>query len=180
MPSTTRVPTSDFSVQWSPDPGPSNYTGVDEYPDLDHVEKNVTFDISQKDKFGFTAFDVPIGSTITNVKVYIYGRTSHTSGSWDNIGALLRINGTDYILYGQFFPGGDELWSEQIFTFATNPATGIAWTVDQVNGIGTYGLQHFGYVGPDEADQDGFVSRVYIEVNYTVPSGSAKSYSFIL
>jgi hypothetical protein len=48
-----------------------------------------------------------------------------------------------------------------------NPKTGIAWTVNDVNGVGANALQYFGYITEAGVGYTCTVSRIYIKVDYT-------------
>lgn len=94
----------------------------------------------------------------------------------NEIAAVLIINNTEYKITTDWTLS----YSEIAVSFGgTNPATGNPWTIDEVNGIGTYGIQSFGYAsGPDVGGGIFvYVSRVYLEVNYTE---GKRSRSFII
>lgn len=151
-----RVPTSDFSVQWTPSAG-NNYANVDEYPAVNDSDYNTQASTPMEDIFGFAPFDVPVG-TIENVTVYVRGYKISTG----IVAGGLYVGGTWYpatlIPFHEgvpvdFFP----------FIWSTNPATGLAWTVNDVNGIGSKPLTYFGYKGSGTFNR---VARLYIVVNY--------------
>ena len=77
-----------------------------------------------------------------------------------------------YSAYTQLNDGGS--YSEQTFTWATNPKTGVAWTRDDVNGSGTNKLAQFGFRAYCFSNSSGYanneITEVFVTVNYTVPS----------
>ena len=108
--------------------------------------------------FGFLAFTVPAGATIQYVRVTHV--TILNSGS-ANIKAALRVGGT---IYPQ--PAAQTLsaaWTAYNYGWTTNPRTGAAWTVADVNGTGSNPLQGMGvYSGSGDES----VTQVYIMVGY--------------
>jgi hypothetical protein len=50
-----------------------------------------------------------------------------------------------------------------------NPLTGVAWTPDQINGVGPYGIIGIGYAQQSLAGTNlKSVSEIYITVNYKI------------
>jgi len=159
--SKTRVPTSDFSVQWTPSVGTDNYATIDEYPATNDGDYNTQVSPNVwEDIFGFIAFDVPVGSIINNVAVYIRGYKISSGmcagglyvGTWYPATLISLHDGVPF--------------EEMAFTWSTNPATSLAWTVSDVNGTGANPLNYFGYKGSGTFNR---ISRLYIIVNYTAP-----------
>jgi hypothetical protein len=172
MGSLQRVPTGDHAVSWYRSTGSYNYANVDEYPNTDDTDYNWRNSSDEEDQFSFTPFNVPAGAVITNIKVYLRGKTSATNDNY--MGALVVAGGFKLII-------GDVPWTtsftEKAYTWTTNPKTELPWTIDDVNGVGANALQYFGYCGSAMPEITRTASRVYIEVNYT---GGSKSRSFII
>lgn len=158
-----RVPTGDASLQWSP--VSNNYALVDDPPSAPDDDDSYTYTETgwDKDYFNFPAFNIPAGSTITSVVVTGRFKRIWVGGSY-LARLLIRVNGITY--YGpseQFVIGA---YFTRTATWTTNPATGLAWTIDDINGIGSNPLQNFGY------ECMGFQKRVrctqvYTKVNYS-------------
>ena len=158
-----RLPISDASVQWSP--GVNNNAQLDDIPGAPDDDSSYTYTntLAAIDYLNFNSFNVPTGSTIANVQIVFRGKLM-TAGGTPHVRTLLRVNtGTYYGAGEQLFLGGYTTFTT---TWTTNPATGNAWTANDINGIGSRPLQTFGY-------QYMSFSRVvratqcYIKVNYT-------------
>lgn len=139
-----RLPTGDSAVQWDRSAGGSNYLLVDDLYDSPDDDATYVYTNTQTDKdlFGFTVFTIPTGSVITGVK--IIGRFKRVDAGGDYlIRSLLKVNGIIYegamqqLVIGAYF--------NKEYTWTTNPNTGLAWTIDDVNSIGSNPLQTFGY-----------------------------------
>jgi hypothetical protein len=170
--SQTRVPASDNASggTWSRNPASptTNWDKVDEtsIDDTDYVTGNNSGSGNQL--FNFSPFTVPADSTITDITVY-YRAKDNSSGT-NNIQAYLKVNGTLYN-NGSVNPGSG--WSTYSYAFTTNPKTGSAWLLADINGTGTNPLQNFGVYSSD-LSPGVQVSMVFAEVNYslwTVSSG---------
>jgi hypothetical protein len=170
MSSQQRVPTGNYSVAFNAVGSANNYENVDEYPSTNDSDYNWSNTDNVFDIFTFDAFTVPAGSTITNVKIYLRGKILPDGYNGD-LGAIIEIYDPTYgYVCCDLFGNWTSSFVEQVMTWTTNPRSGSAWTVDQVNGVGNYRLCNFGYrtSTPDDNYAD-YVSRVYIEVNYTGP-----------
>jgi hypothetical protein len=166
----TRLPTSDYSVQCSRSGGSYNYANVDE----DHGSPNDSdYNYSGPaiawyvDLFGFTAFNVPGGATINYVRVRFRAASQETAYK-AQFKAKLRVNGTVYDGTTQDVP---TTITNYVHDWTTNPNTGSAWTVNDVNGSGSNPLQYFGYgISPGNDGKGTYWGRAYqcdILVNYT-------------
>ena len=123
--------------------------------------------------FGFSAFTVPTGSTINSVKVNYYDREATTGAN--NIGARLRVGGTDYNAATHNPTTTTTLRTD---TWTTNPRTGVAWTVADVNGTSANNLTGFGLNSTD-ANPAISITSIEIEVDYTPPIAlSQGAYAF--
>jgi len=159
----TRLPASDASVQWLPTS--NNYTQVDDPPGApdDDISYTYTNNGTYKDFFNFPSFSIPAGSTITSVEVTGVFKRIDAGGSY-LARLLLRVNGVTYNGPSeQFLVGG---YFTRTATWTTNPNTGGAWTVADVNGIGSHPLQNFGYecMGFQKTVR---CTQVYVKVSYT-------------
>jgi hypothetical protein len=164
-----RLPTTDgdHSGTWSPYPSsPATlWDKVDETsPDNNNYMTSPTSSGGGYQLFSFTPFSVPAGTSILYLRIYIEAR-DNASGTNDIRGAL-KINGGSNPYY---YPSGNNpgSWSDYSYTFTTNPKTGAAWTVDDINGIGANALQQFGVYSSD-LNPAIRVSMVYAEVSYSL------------
>ncbi|KKM79073.1 hypothetical protein LCGC14_1353600 [marine sediment metagenome] len=159
-----RLGTSDDTVQWTRSGGSNNYEMIDDpyaSPDDDstYIETSVQ---TNEDLYGFTIFAVPIGSTITNITIHSRCRRIDAGGA-EIIRESLKVNGTVYngthhqLVLGAYFDN-TSVWT-------TNPATGLAWTIDDINGIGANPLEAFGIeaIGFSKTVR---ATQVYAKVNY--------------
>ncbi len=116
--------------------------------------------------FGFPAFTVPAGSAIAYVRVTAVEIAN--SGSNTTIQAALRVgsggqNGSLYTATAQTL---SQTWATYFTDWTTNPQTGAAWTVADVNGTGSNPLRGMGvYSGSGDES----VTQVYVTVAYVVP-----------
>lgn len=172
MATKTRNPTGDgtFSGTWTGAAG-SRWQSVDDHPDSGGADKLTHGTTAGRSTFTFTAFDVEAGSTITNVQVVYYDQKTGSQGaSW---GAFLRVNGADRATNDAHNPA-NVTWTLRTATYATNPATSAAWTVDDVNGTGSNPLQGFGTIATD-ASPTCELASIQLVVNYTIPGVSVSS-----
>ncbi len=123
--------------------------------------------------FGFTAFSVSAGSTITNLVLHYRCRSTTTSTA-NNGASIIKVGGTYYGSgdtaggdTGNACPSSGGAVGDFSFTFTTNPKTSAAWTVAEINGTdGTNPLQAFG-VGGSDFNPDVNFYDVDATVNYT-------------
>ena len=165
MATKNRAPTSDQSVSgsWTGTAG-SRYTVVDDYPDstpTDYLEHGTTAGYLT---FGFTAFDVPSGSTGISVQVRFYD-AEPASGN-NRSACRITVGGTNYD--SAYHNPAGTTYTARSYEWANNPKSGSAWTVDDVNGVGTNALQYFGFFSGD-ANPKYRVSCIEIQVTYTAP-----------
>lgn len=173
MATQTRNPTSDvsFTGTWT---GAPRWSAVDDHPDSGNpVADSITHGTTTAGEglFGFTAFSVPAGSTAISVQVLYYDFKNASQAC--NIRARIRCNDAT----GRDAPGGTHNPGNGNANIAlrtddygaNNPKTGSAWTVDDVNGVGTNGLTAFGVVSTD-ANPSITISSIQLQVTYTPPS----------
>ena len=165
MASDVRSPTGDDATTgtWSTSP---YWSKLDEYPtpdDGDFITCTALSGGRGRQTFTFTAFAIPAGSTAISVSVRTRDRKAASQGA--NVGAALKVGGTYYDAAGrnpaQAFTNYDDSW-------ATNPKSAAAWTVDDVNGVGANGLQAFGVTTSDTTPNISS-SQAFITVTYTPP-----------
>jgi hypothetical protein len=113
--------------------------------------------------FNFTPFTVPSDAAIQNLTVYLRARDDSTGNN--EIRASIKVNGVTCNSTTSNNPGSS--FTTYSYSFTTNPRTGAAWTVDDINGTGANPLQAFGVWGID-LDPDIRVSMVYAQANYSL------------
>lgn len=159
-----RNPTSEVAVTgtWS---GTNRHLLVDDYPtDTTGVDKT-TCSAAGVALFGFTAFSIPAGSTALSVQVLYYDSKNGTQSSTD--GAAIRCNDTTNRLAGTHNPANASFQARSD-NYATNPKTSSAWTVNDVNGVGTNGLTAFG-LSVTDASPTVDLACIALQVTYTPP-----------
>lgn len=157
-----RTPISDLSVQWGP--GLNNYQQVNDAPGVpdDDTSYTTTNVGTYKDFFNITPYTIPYGN-VTNLQVTGRFKRLEAGGSF-LARMMVRVNGVTY--YGpaeQFVLGA---YFTRTATWTTNPNTGLAWTRDDINGIGSTPLQAIGYecMGFQKIVR---CTQVYSKVEYT-------------
>lgn len=178
MATQTRDPTSELAVSgtWT-DTSTTRWPKVDDYPDSGNpITDGITHGTTTAGNinFGFSAFTVPAGSTAISVQVLYYDFKNGSQAC--NITAQLRIGSTPttHNLGTNHNPGnGNGAIAQRTDDFGTtNPKSGSAWTVDDVNGVGTNGLVGFGWVSTD-ANPSITLSCIQLQVTYTPPATPA-------
>jgi hypothetical protein len=162
-----RVPSGDgvTSGTWTNTPGsPStSWDKVDETTQNDADYITGTTDGGASKLFTFSPFTVPSGANISNLTVYLAARRVNNTES-ANIRPYIRVNGSNYA--GSSNNPSSSSFTIYSYAFNTNPATGSAWTVADINGAGTRPLQQFGVYSSD-LYPDVRVSMIYARVNFT-------------
>jgi len=171
MATQSRAPTSDNStaptIAYSS--GTTGYNLVNDYPDsadplTSYVELGTT--ANSAILFNFTAFTIPWGSTSISVAVEYYDE--EPSNGTNSSDGYLRVGGTNYASGTTHNPSTTTTARSK--TFANNPKTTAAWTVDQINGLdGTNSLQAFGVIGPD-SNPVWRLGAIRCTVTYTEPT----------
>jgi hypothetical protein len=151
---------------WS---GTSRHLLLDDHPDSTNPAADVTTCSGAGALvMGFSAFDVPANSTSISVQVLYYDFKNGSQGSV--AGSLLRCNDTtNRNSSATHNPGnGNANVALRTDNYATNPKSGAAWTVDEVNGSGTNALTAFGVRVTDASPTVAF-SSAHLQVTYTEP-----------
>ena len=121
-------PTSDVAVAWTPTPGPSNYTAVNDstYDNTTHVQASAT---GQKDVYALGNL-AATGGPVRGVMVNTVADATDSGGA--SMNALLRVSATDYTSSALTLDT-----TEKVHTAAwdVNPGTVAAWTVADVNAL---------------------------------------------
>ena len=151
--------------------GTGQETGIaDEYPSgLDHytlvdeavADEDATMVISYEEE-EYDIYALPNHSegsgTINKVTVYIRTNNDDTlSGGYCK--TVIRTHDTDY--YGAEEDSDGE-WTTFNTEYATNPNTGLAWTWDEIDAL---------QAGVLLGQEENYATQVYVEVDYTPPSG---------
>ncbi len=163
----TRVPTGDGDINgtWTPWTPSTKWDDVDETsasPPNDADYMTGTTDSGGHQLFTFAAFSAPAGADITALTIYV--RARDVSNGNNNIRARIKVDGSYY----NFASTNNPTTSFQTYSyqFNTNPATGLAWTADEINGVASaVELQQFGVYSSD-LNPDIRVSMVYAQVDW--------------
>jgi hypothetical protein len=168
MATQTRNPTSEVAVTgtWR---GTSRHLLLDDHPDSGNPAADLTTcSAAGTLVLGFSAFTIPANSTAISVQVLYYDFKNGSQGSV--AGSLIRCNDTTNRLSATHNPGnGNAAIALRSDNYATNPKSGQAWTVDDVNRVGTNGLTAFG-LSVTDASPTVVVSSAQIQVTYTPPN----------
>jgi hypothetical protein len=164
----TRVPTGDGGTgynSWSSSPF---WSQVDETTPNDNDYITGTRDSGDYILFNYSAFSIPEGATISGITVYVRARDA--SSGTNDIRPAITVGGVNYLTTASSNNPGTS-FNTYSYNYTTNPRTGLAWTVEDVNGTGSNPLQKFG-ANSSDLNPDMRVSMVYAEVSYTIPGGS--------
>jgi len=112
--------------------------------------------------FSFEAFTVPSGMEIRGLTVSLVAR--QTSTGYNKMQPAIRVGGTDYRTTSESTEVYDD-YQTISYTYTTNPKTGNAWTVNDINGFGANALQGFG-VNSADATPTIRVTQVYARVEW--------------
>jgi len=170
MTAVTRNPTSDEAVSgtWTGTAG-SRWTVVNDHPDASGSSELTHGTTSGDLTFGFSALSIPSGSTITNVEVIYYDYRNGGAGC--TFGARLKVGGNYYNASTHNPGNGSANRTLRTDSWATNPKSGIGWTVDDVNGVGSNALEAFGYNSGIDANPTITTSSIQLVVDYDEPAG---------
>lgn len=154
-------PNANVSVMLIPTPtGRANWDCVDETPadDTDSVEEEDQ-PVFQDDLYSTPSPSIPAGSTINSVKVCFRVEKIGTkvATARPRVRALAQTitNGIAVALI-------DGVWANKSQTWTTNPITGVAWTVGEVNDLDIGVGIRTAVVGVTS----GLCSQLYAEIDY--------------
>jgi hypothetical protein len=135
--------------------GSSEWQCVDENPEntSDDLRTN-SKSVSESFTFGNTGLS---GVTINSVTLYFYSK--YYSSSRYQFQPLIRASSTDYLGSAKSTTSSYASYS-QVYT--TNPATGSAWTIGQVDALEA-GMKSY------SSNYGGIVAQVYAVVDYSIP-----------
>lgn len=142
---------------------------------ITQVYAQVDYVVNAYQLFNFSSFSVPVGSTISNLTIYV--RARDVSSGTNDIYEYVKVKGGYYS--GSTSHNPDTTFTTYSYSWNTNPSTGSAWTVADINGNGANPLQQFG-VYSDDLTPNMRVSMVYAQVNYTSPISSSDGLDFQL
>jgi len=126
-------------------------------------------------RFTHAAFSIPGGSTINSVTVRF--RAQRTAAGACTLAPMIRVGSTNTTGTSQAMTTS---WADYFQTWATNPNTASAWTVDQVNGVdATNPLSEFGVnSGGLASGEEVQLTQIYIEVDYTAAAAGNPWYYY--
>jgi hypothetical protein len=170
-----RFPTGDYSSSGTWTVSPANPTTkwdkVDEDPH-DSDSTYLTLGTTSGTPTGYAlfsfspAFSVPAGATNIDLTIGYVARDDPSGSSGNNLSAAIRAGGTDYLTTDAGANPGNS-YALRTYSFATNPKTSSAWTVDDINGTGSNPIQAFG-VNSSDANRPIRITQVYAQVSYTI------------
>ncbi len=160
----SRNPTSDEAVSgtWDGSAG-TRYTVVNDHPDAGGSTSLTHGTTAGNLTFGFSAFSIPSIATDISVDVIYYDQKTG-NGAAATAGRL-KVGGNYYNSTTHNPTNG--VWVLRTKSWATNPKTSVAWTVNDINGSGANALQAFGFFSDDANPTVKFAS-VIVQVTYTV------------
>lgn len=177
---TKRYPKANVAVTWTGSEYFFNYQNVGikdpinaplvaNEPDYDG-SYNRSADVAEsQDTFLVDTLTIPQTAFDIFVSVTVLGKMEVDNG--DPVNWILVMNSTQYATgFGAGTFGTDwEYMTEYYSDGFINPLTGLAWTPDQINGIGPYGIIGIGYAQQTLAGTNlKSISEIYITVNYKI------------
>ncbi len=167
----TRLPTGIGSADaWTlgaPNTGEQKYEDVDDpigTPD-DDATYIQNADTAASQHFTFAAPTVPAGAT--NIAVNVIARCKRTEAGLAGFYHRLRVGGTNYTagtvgtvaITWTTYDGG---------AVTINPKSTVAWTVDDINGVGANALEQFGLLGSGLVSGETVMcTQVYLLITWT-------------
>lgn len=156
-------------------------TAADKWLDVRSADDATSFiyrdDSGARQSFVFDYPKLLNPTSINSVGIGGRARTNQAPGG-GNMTTQLRVNGTIYTL-DTIANGLD--WSDFSHTTATNPDTSLAWTINDVLGLGSNPLQEIviraiNMVGGDRVE----VTQMYLQVNYESDSEEGEAVQLTL
>lgn len=165
----TILATSDIAKAWTRSAGADNYALIDDpvaTPDDDTTYVETAGDVT--DLYGIVSPTLPLRSIINSVTVYARAKRV-TYGASGNEFLLLRVNGVTY--ESSLYSLGGTTYTDFNKSWATNPGTTAAWSVEDINGTGTKPLQGFGIKNNNAVGDTHRFTQVYLVIAYQMPKG---------
>ena len=169
MATQSRAPTGDGTVTGTVSGSVGNrYTLVDDYPNTSSADALTFGTAAATISFTYSAFTVPAGSTGISVQVrYVDGEAANGN---NNCGGRLIVGGANRNASTHNPSGTGGTLRED--NWATNPSSGAAWTVDEVNGTaGSHALTGFG-INSTDSNPTFWVASIEIQVTYSPPASA--------
>jgi hypothetical protein len=162
--SQTRYPSGDISHSGTWDKTTKMYSYVDEVGANDGDTTYLVHGTSSGSVlFSFPAFAVPSGATIQSLTVSLVAKDNSGGSGSNNMGPVIRVGGSNY---NGNYSNVQNSYNTISYTWTTNPRTHTAWTVNDINGVGSNALQGFGVYSTD-ANPQIRLTQVYAKVDYT-------------
>ena len=169
MATETRNPTLDIIATgaWTGTAG-TRWQRVDDYPDVLSFDTLTHGTTPGHIKFGFSPFSIPAGSTAISVAILYHDYKN--GGAQCNIAGALRLGSTptDHNAASHNPGNGSANITARTDNFPTNPKSGAAWTVNDINGIGSNFLVGFGWLSTD-ATPGIVLTGIQLRLTYTLP-----------
>jgi type IV pilus assembly protein PilY1 len=166
-----KVPKSNANTNWSFYPSSSTqYRTVDEKTanEADYLYNNTN---NSSQLFGYTAF-TSSDITVAIQSVTVSFRAKKTATSTNRIKGVIKVGGTEY--QHSNYTNLSTSWEDYEFTWTANPATGLAWTLDDLtNTSSAYYLSAFGVYNVTAPTSTLYPKVTWIElaVSLSAPSG---------
>lgn len=165
--SQTRYPSGDLSRLGTWDKTANMYSYVDENGANDGDTTYLLHGTANGSVlFTFPSFNLSSGSSIQRLTVTLYAKEG-TSGT-NRMQPAIRAGNTNYFTTSTSTEVPSS-YSSISYNYNTNPKTGLAWTVDDINGVGANALQAFGVYSAD-ANPAIRLTQVYATVTYNTSS----------
>jgi len=175
MPTTTVYPNGvGFYTQWPTvhPAGSTHWTVVDEEPPDEFSSYIVTStgepNIEKRDSYAHQALGLPVGATITNVRILNQDYSTPTPIGAEGEGRTLLRNDAGTDAFGAWTYPDPDVWTDIVTDYANSPFTGLAWTEAEVDAM------EIGCCGITRRDAKLTTSIIYctqvkLIVSYTVP-----------
>jgi hypothetical protein len=159
-----RAPTSDEAVSgtWTGSAG-TRYQSVDDHQDWSEADVLTHGTTAGNITFGFSALSVPPDAAIRRVMVRWIDKKNGTGAA--NIQCRIKVGG-NYYAQGSYNPINAAL-ENRLEVWANNPKSGVAWTPDDLNGVGPNALEAFGLLSSD-ANPTIVIPSIELEVEYAI------------
>jgi len=174
MATVTLRPDANISVQCSQYPTSGyNYDKVNEVTsdgDSTYVYAPGGTNAYYYDLYDIPSSGIPVGSTINSVAITIVVRSAGYGTKSTNVATRLNTHATIYET--SYIIANSSTYSAKTTTYTTNPYTGAAWTLDEVNSMDIGVMCRDIYLEP--YDSGARCTQVYVVIDYTPPTAVAK------